>query len=1012
MAQIKTKARALDMLGRQQIAGIPTALSELFKNAHDAYADNVEVDYIRKRNLLILRDDGLGMTRDEFEERWLTIGTDSKFVDENSIAQPEIHSSKKLRAVMGEKGIGRLSIAAIGPQVLVLTRAKRKHGLSKLVVSFINWTLFSLPGLDLSDIEIPLIEVSNGKMLTNEQFIDLLSQAKDNVKSLNHKISKEKIDSVIHQIDSFEFNPEVWYTNLKKMDKDIDAQIRNDDDTKEIRKLYLDEDGFGTHFVISPVDEILNEEVEGDKSAKRTEQASRLEKALLGFTNTMDKANQPPIIARFRDHTDDGYVIDRISESIFFTPEEFEQSDHHIEGEFNEFGQFSGSIKIYAEEKQQHVVSWPEGLNKSVICGPFKIKLAVIMGTSRESKLPNELWKDIYYKTNRIGGLYIYRDGIRILPYGDSDVDFLHIEQRRSKSAKDAFFSYRRMLGSVELTKANNSKLHEKAGREGFIENKAYKQFKSVLENFFIQVAADFFNDKGDLSEQFVQIRARHQETYDLLKKREGLKSNKKRKLQDNLEKFFVRYDDGYWLYSLRELSDKIHNKFDNFSDVSLTVDDFIFDVQQTLNSQLKPLINNLAITFPSGIGFGKKITDLSDLYKVKKEVIEKEITKLKSDTGKRLVEFEDKFGNRTGMRRRFNDSLDSQTEYQRKQLNSVYSKATKSLEELESWAKSEIAKNKALARENIEQVKHDFSSVSFNEKTTDELFNFKASLEDKITRTSSAVIEKIEYLSEQILTIKEGSEQHSISSNQLTEVLESEYEHLKEVNEQNSEMVHLGMAIGIIHHEFSGNVLGIRHAIKDLQLWANKNEKLNIIYQNIRTGFDHLDGYLKIFDPLSKRLARKKVKITGNAISKFVVNVFGDRLKNEDIEIAVTDSFLAQSIVGFTSTIYPAFINLIDNSIYWLGKASGEKIITLDANASGFLIKDSGPGIPTIDKENVFEFAFSRKVGGRGMGLYVVKKTLEDEGFEITLAEYNPLEGACFNIKPKQEHDVINGEI
>ena len=32
------------MLGRQQIAGIPTAISELFKNAHDAYATRVEAD--------------------------------------------------------------------------------------------------------------------------------------------------------------------------------------------------------------------------------------------------------------------------------------------------------------------------------------------------------------------------------------------------------------------------------------------------------------------------------------------------------------------------------------------------------------------------------------------------------------------------------------------------------------------------------------------------------------------------------------------------------------------------------------------------------------------------------------------------------------------------------------------------------------------------------------------------------------------------------------------------------
>jgi signal transduction histidine kinase len=1011
MAQIKTKARALDMLGRQQIAGIPTALSELFKNAHDAYADNVEVDYIRKKNLLILRDDGLGMTREEFEERWLTIGTDSKFVDENSIALPLVNQSKAPRPVMGEKGIGRLSIAAIGPQVLVLTRAKREDGLSTLVASFINWTLFSLPALDLSDIDIPLIEIKNNQMITNEQFLDLLSQAKENVKSLNNKMSQDKIVSVIHQIDSFEFNPEVWYRNLKIFDSKVDKQLESDGTTKN-RKLYLDNDGFGTHFIISPVDEILNEEVEGNSTAKApTDQASRLEKALLGFTNTMDEDNKPPIVARFRDHTTDGSIVDRISESIFFTPHEFKQSDHHIRGSFNEFGQFTGSVTIYGEDEKEYVLSWPEGLNKPVSCGHFKINLAVIMGTARESKLPNTLWQEIYNKTNRIGGLYIYRDGIRVLPYGDSDVDFLHIEQRRSKSARDAFFSFRRMLGSVELTKENNYALHEKAGREGFIENKAYKQFKSILENFFIQTARDFFNEKGDLSDQFVQIRSRHQEAHDLLKKRENLKITKRKKLQEQLEQFFERYDNDFWNSRLTNLSEKIDYKFDNFDIQFDSVDDFIFEVQESLSNGKKPLLSSLNIMFPSGVGFAKKITDLCDMYKVKKDKIESDINELKTKTEKRLVEFEDKFGNRTGMRRRFSDSIDSQTEYQQKQLNAVYSKANKVLEELEGWTKNEISKNRELAKLTLEQVKYDLSSVSFNEKSTDELYQLKASLEGKITETANMVLGRVEHISEQIQTIREGNEQNLISGNKLTEILESEYEHLKEVNDQNSEMVHLGMAIGIIHHEFSGNVLGIRRALKEMQPWASKNEKLNLIYQDIRSGFEHLEGYLKVFTPLTRRLARKKVTITGKATSDFVNSVFWDRLANEKIELKVTDKFLDQSLIGFTSTLYPAIINLIDNSIFWLGKASGEKVITLDATRTGFIIKDSGPGIPTIDNENVFEFAFSRKASGRGMGLYVVRKTLEEEGFEVSLAPYNPSEGACFTISPKPEHDLIEVE-
>ena len=93
MAKFKTRARALDLLGRQQIAGIPTAINELIKNAHDAYADKFDIDYLRTSNLLILRDDGLGMTREEFETRWLTIGTESKFVNSKS-SLPPIDDSK------------------------------------------------------------------------------------------------------------------------------------------------------------------------------------------------------------------------------------------------------------------------------------------------------------------------------------------------------------------------------------------------------------------------------------------------------------------------------------------------------------------------------------------------------------------------------------------------------------------------------------------------------------------------------------------------------------------------------------------------------------------------------------------------------------------------------------------------------------------------------------------------------------------------------------------------------
>jgi signal transduction histidine kinase len=997
--KIKTRARALDMLGRQQINGIPTALSELFKNSHDAYADNVEVDFIRKKNLLILRDDGLGMSKDEFEARWLTIGTDSKLDDEDSIEQPAIKNIAKKRPVMGEKGIGRLAIAAVGPQVLVITRSNRDGILGNLVAAFINWTLFSFPALDLEDIEIPMLEIEGGNNLTKAQVESLLKEAKANVRSLGNKISRQKIDSVCTQIKQFDFDPEFWASKLNQLDGELNLKRDH---------LRLDDKGFGTHFIISPVDEILEDEIQGADTRKRTDQASRLEKALLGFTNTMYEGSTAPIIARFRDHTMEGECIDRISEAKFFDPQDFKNADHHFEGHFNEFGQFSGAVTVYGH-KHDVVVSWPDGVNKEILCGPFDIKLAYIQGAQRDTKAPPDIWKSLTAKTDRIGGLYLYRDNIRLLPYGDSDYDFLRIEQRRSKSAKESYFSYRRMFGAIELTRSQNSALEEKAGREGFRENKAYKQFKAILEHFFVQIAADYFRDSGILSDIFIETRKRRQDEYKLLQKRSQLKSTKKRKLREQLQLFFSRLDDDFWKIETQRLSSAIDELFKNSGSQKNSIDDFVFEVESYLSQQVKSIEALLEIKKGNGIGYGKELEEWWDRYQLEKAKITESIVDVKNNTGQRLLDFEDKYGNRTGLRRRFNDSILVLQEFHNQQLNDAYKKTNSTVELLQQEVKVQLKEGRKAAKANIETVKSQFLSTDFSNKTSKELFEVKKSLESKIEQTSLAVLKSVETLTEQLLTAKEGSDENAIASNKLTAILESEYENLKEQQEQNMEMVQLGMALGVINHEFNSNILSIRRGLNDMKPYTQKSGQFKTLYEKVRTGFDHLDGYLSTFTPLTRRLSRKRMDIQGVAVYEFILNVFDERLKKEDIQVVCTSAFKEQHIFSFTSTIFPAFVNIVDNSIHWLSRSSGEKIITLGATKTGFSIKDSGPGIPTIDHENVFEFGFSRRVGGQGMGLYVTQETLKKDGVEITLKPYQPDSGAVFNIEPQIITDELD---
>lgn len=82
------------------------------------------------------------------------------------------------------------------------------------------------------------------------------------------------------------------------------------------------------------------------------------------------------------------------------------------------------------------------------------------------------------------GGLYIYRDDFRVLPYGRQNADFLRFEERRSRRIGTYYFSYRRMFGFLGLSRNENPNLKDKSSREGLINNASYRAFESDLMAF------------------------------------------------------------------------------------------------------------------------------------------------------------------------------------------------------------------------------------------------------------------------------------------------------------------------------------------------------------------------------------------------------------------------------------------------------------------------------------------------------------------------------------------------
>ena len=984
MITFKTRARTLDMLGRQQIAGIPTAISELFKNAHDAYARRVEIDYYRTDGLFVLRDDGMGMTREEFIERWLTVGTESK-LDSGGMRPMPHDADQRLRPMLGEKGIGRLAIATIGPQVLVLTRARREGILSDLTVAFVNWSLYECPGVDIDDIRIPVRTFVGGELPSGEDIYDMVLEFGENNERLRDTIGEEFYLRIADELGQFNVDP-----------INIDSYLGDPS---------LVGTGGGTHFIILPSSDLLPMDIDGERE---TDTATPLTKALLGFTNTMTPGRSPSVIsAAFRDHKTDEVADDLIGEGSFFTPDEFRNADHQIEGSFDQYGQFAGAVSIYGESIENHVIPWTGAAGNMTTCGPFSICFAAIEGDNKHSTLLPQEHLMMTQKMIKIGGLYIYRNGVRILPYGNTDYDWLDIEFRRTKGLYYYYFSHRKMFGVIEIDNKNNKNLHEKAGREGFQENKAYRQFKNILKNFFVQMAADFFRKEGVHSERFEEWKAELEKMELDRRRRERLVSVRKSQFSENLRSFFNRVASNTPQEEVLRLGQEISDKMEEACGISDPehASKAVLEVERYARAELRNLEFRYKIVRPR-IGLSKALQkewrDYTTGFSGLKESVFRPVQQLIEGI---IGDHAENARVAIDRRLRAESALDELAEHAKWQTRNRGASVRREADRV-------ATKVRSVASECIQEVENELRTVISEFQRTDsahltdeDFVSTRDTLESRILKVSEEKSDLLESLLVQLESVDLSGDTSTLD--QLV-AIEQRNLLLEEEIEIDLQLTQLGMAVEVINHEFGATVRSLRNNLRRLKAWADANENLEDLYRNIRASFDHLDGYLTLFTPLQRRLYRKAVDIHGSQIYEFLDDLFRERFTRHDIEFTGTESFKRMRIHGFPSSFYPVFVNLVDNSIYWLSQQnqSQKRRIALDSDDEDLLISDTGPGVEVRDSDDIFQARFTRKPGGRGMGLHISRETLRRVGYDLVVAKRLERGGATFIIHPIQSEE------
>lgn len=111
----------IEHLGVRMYSTLPPVLAELIANSYDADATKVAV---RLRDdgdkEIIIEDDGIGMTVDEINLKFLRIGRDRR-IEEQSQSTPTG------RLVIGKKGLGKLSFFGIAKEIEIATRKDGKE---------------------------------------------------------------------------------------------------------------------------------------------------------------------------------------------------------------------------------------------------------------------------------------------------------------------------------------------------------------------------------------------------------------------------------------------------------------------------------------------------------------------------------------------------------------------------------------------------------------------------------------------------------------------------------------------------------------------------------------------------------------------------------------------------------------------------------------------------------------------------------------------------------------------
>jgi len=427
-------------LGSELISNDAVAVIELVKNAYDAEASRVLIKFVGPllpgQGRIEIFDDGSGMTPDVVRGAWMEPATPGK--------RQKTSSGSKNRRVLGEKGIGRFAAMRLASELELITRAR---GSDQEVYGIFDWRQFEDEQKFLDEVLI-LIDERKPEVIRSDVGLDAIWP--------KHEVPVECPLSEQGTLLRMNDLAQVW-------------------DAERFRLVQR-----GLSRLVSPF-----------KENKDFTVFLQAPEAFSEFSSEIT----PPVVLNYPHYTVKGTVDPQgkcdLTLEVKATGEvrsvtggyvrEGNDGLQHLENE--------AYLKLRQTTERQQENGEAEWEKKLPVCGPLQIELRIWdrddLGNVIQQTKSN--LQNIRADLDAFAGINIYRDGFRVLPYGEPNNDWLRLDIRRVQNPTKRL-SNNQIVGHISITADQNIGLKDQSNREGLDENQSYSDLREIMKSILSKI--------------------------------------------------------------------------------------------------------------------------------------------------------------------------------------------------------------------------------------------------------------------------------------------------------------------------------------------------------------------------------------------------------------------------------------------------------------------------------------------------------------------------------------------